>query len=279
VLIRERKAAVRDLPCEADMPPVSKSRTSSIPRLLAALKQVFKIRGVRYKDVAEALGIAEVTVKRYMAGHGLTVDVLEELCSVVDMDLYDIVDEAQRGANLLPDTLSEAQEEGLASDIFMTVVFFLMLRGWTIEQIRSEFALPEWELNRYLTRLDALKLITLYPLGRFKLNISRTPKIKPGGPLLKFEVISKSGILDLTSNDPSIQWWHNYHKLSAASVQKIAELQRKMFRQISDIAEADRGLTRDSAAWYGVMSFIKPINLEKYRSPEVTGRDEAGVKR
>src|SRR3984885_6385641 len=68
-----------------------KQDQSEIPLLLRALKSQLKARGLLYHDVAEKLGVSETTVKRYLTGHSLTVEILEDLCGVVDIRLSDLL--------------------------------------------------------------------------------------------------------------------------------------------------------------------------------------------
>lgn len=71
--------------------------SSSTFALLDTLKQLYRAKGIRYRDVAQQLGVSEVTVKRYFAGHGLTLVTLERLCDNIGIDLFDLCDLA-RGA-------------------------------------------------------------------------------------------------------------------------------------------------------------------------------------
>ena len=63
--------------------------------LLDALKQLYRAKAVRYRDVAGGLGVSEVTVKRYFSGAGLTLQTLERLCEKVEIDLFDLCDLAR----------------------------------------------------------------------------------------------------------------------------------------------------------------------------------------
>lgn len=63
--------------------------------LLETLKQLYRAKAIRYRDVAMLLGVSEVTVKRYFAGVGLTLQTLERLCENVEIDLFDLCDLAR----------------------------------------------------------------------------------------------------------------------------------------------------------------------------------------
>jgi transcriptional regulator with XRE-family HTH domain len=72
-----------------------RDRNSAIPTILAVLKREFHARDIKYRHIANALGSSEITIKRYMNGRGLTVDVLERLSAVLGISIYDLMDTAR----------------------------------------------------------------------------------------------------------------------------------------------------------------------------------------
>jgi hypothetical protein len=76
--------------------------TSTISLILATLKLQFKYRQIKYRDIANTLRISEITVKRYLAGRGLTVAILERLALVSGLTLFDLIDHAKRQCSAGP---------------------------------------------------------------------------------------------------------------------------------------------------------------------------------
>src|SRR3546814_11611482 len=66
-------------------------------QLLRALKQVLKLRGMRYSDLARGLGVSEPTVKRMLSTGRIDLARLERICRLLDIDLFELVRVA-RGA-------------------------------------------------------------------------------------------------------------------------------------------------------------------------------------
>jgi len=62
-------------------------------------------------------------------------------------------------------------------------------------------------------------------------------------------------------------------KLSPASVEKATRLLREFTEALAKIAEQDRGVSRESAGYYGVFTLMKPIDIpqEPHRPLAVAG--------
>src|SRR3546814_20125699 len=72
-------------------------------QLLRALKQVLKLRGMRYSALARGLGVSEPTVKRLLSTGRIDLARLERICGLLDIHLFELVCVA-RGARARRDT-------------------------------------------------------------------------------------------------------------------------------------------------------------------------------
>src|SRR3546814_16881540 len=59
-------------------------------QLLRALKQVLKLRGTRYSDLARGLGVSEPTVKRILSTGRNALPPPDRICWLLDTHLYDL---------------------------------------------------------------------------------------------------------------------------------------------------------------------------------------------
>src|SRR3546814_16434806 len=66
-------------------------------QLLRALKQVLKLRGMRYSDLARGLGVSEPPVKRMLSTGRIDLARLERICGLLDIHLFALLRVA-RGA-------------------------------------------------------------------------------------------------------------------------------------------------------------------------------------
>lgn len=234
--------------------------SSEIDLLLRTLKSIFKSRGLLYQNVAEAIGVSETSVKRYLTGHGLTVEILERLCQTVNLRISDLFAIVRAEENQLP-SLTHQDEEKLAEDPTLAMVFYLIAKGHSPQSVQADFNLTDAELNRYLTKLDRWGLIQLYPFNRVRMRVSPLFHVEQGGPLARS---ARQGALeymfrnfDLASDD----WTFSIDKLSPTSLEKARELLREFTDALAKIAEQDRSLSRTSAAYHGVFLLLKPIPI------------------
>ena len=240
-----------------------KQEQSEIPKLLHGLKTLLKARGLLYHDVAERLGVSETTIKRYLTGHSLTLEILEDLCGVVDVQLSDLLAFAQE--ELEQPVLTSAEEEVLAQDAFLSGIFYLLARGYTAAIIQRDFRLSDADMNGYLTTLDRLGLIRLFPYNRVRVLVGRNFNVQKGGAMAKLahDAMLKDffGRFEVTMPD----WLFGYGKLSPSSLERVRELARNFMVAFDDIAEADRELTLDLAQWYGFFFMLRPVDIAGLR--------------
>lgn len=158
---------------------------SEITQLIATLKRELKQQGKTYRDVAEALGLSEPSVKRLFATGQFTLDRLVQVCALVGLTLSELAQEAGQGCQRLR-TLSAAQERELVSDERLLLVAVCALNHWTMAEMLQAYRLSEADCVRLLLRLDRLELVTLLPGNRIRLNVARDFDWLPGGPIRQY---------------------------------------------------------------------------------------------
>jgi transcriptional regulator with XRE-family HTH domain len=239
---------------------------SEIDQLLRTLKAILKSRSLLYQDVAEAMGVSETTVKRYLTGHGLTVEILERLCRVAGLRISDLV-AAAHGSEALPH-LTVEHEERLAEDPFLAILFYLIAKGHTPQSLQADFRLNDAEMNSYLTRLDRWGLIELHPFNRVRMQVSPLFHTEPDGPLAR---TARRGVLENMFRDFDLAtdgWTFSIDKLSPSSIEKVGQLLREFTDALAKIAEQDRTLSRTSAGYHGVFVLTRPIAISGEPHPE-----------
>lgn len=246
---------------------------SEIPSLLRALKSLLKAKGLLYHDVAERLGVSETTVKRYLTGHSLTLEILEDICRVVDARLSDLLAISQEEIEQV--VLSLEKEQVLANDAFLAGVFYLLARGLSPATVQRDFKLSDAEINGYLTTLDRLGLIRLFPYNRVRVLVGRNFNVQDGGPLarLAHEAMIKDffNTFDVAKRD----WLFGFGKLSPSSLERVRDLARNFMDAFDDIAEADRDLPLDLAKWHGFFFMLRPVDLAGLKNWPPESSDQA----
>jgi transcriptional regulator with XRE-family HTH domain len=253
-----------------------KQDQSEIPLLLRELKSLLKARGLLYQDVAGRLGVSEPTVKRYLTGHGLTVEILEELCRIVDVRLSDLLAMIQGEPERL--SISPEEEAFLVRDAFQAGVFYLLAHGFSPAAIQRDFQLTDPELNGYLTALDRRGLIRLFPYNRVRVLVGRNFNVQKDGAMAKLahDAMLKDFFREFDMATPD--WQFSFGKLSPSSLERVRELARNFVDAFDTIAEADSELTLDLANWYGFFCMFQPVNLAglKSWSPNATEQVSLG---
>ena len=135
----------------------------------AQLRILFRQKSLRLIDVAERIGVSERTVKRYMQGQGVTLDILGRLCAVAGVSILDLSDLVKSMNHTAPDYVTPGQVEMLRNDQSALLVYTLLLLGLTPNHIARELRLNESQLIGTLAKLDRLQIIALYPGNRARI--------------------------------------------------------------------------------------------------------------
>ena len=239
--------------------------------IIRALKRLLRDHGLRYSDVAIRLQVSETTVKRWFSGKSMSIGLVEELCGILDIGVAELVEFANRDHDPRLRCLREEQEKALSEDRHLSYLFYLILQGWTPQELQREYGLPEPALVQYLARLDRLRLIDLLPGNRVKLLTTRTLEWRKGGPMMQgMNRHVKRLFTAVDYLDADVLWQLEIGKLSTASRLQIAEKFRTLKIEIAHLAENDRAVPTAEKEWYGVLMVAAP-----FEKSEMSGSDPA----
>ena len=154
-------------------------------RLLTVLKQALRNRRLTYREVATGLDMSEANVKRLFASNRISIDRVEAICRLLDMELGDLFqlyeDSRQRISRL-----TMQQEQELVSNAQLLFVAVCVRNHLSYEQILQNYNIEQTALIRSLAHLDRLKIIDLLPENRIKLRVAENFHWIPNGPIEKF---------------------------------------------------------------------------------------------
>jgi transcriptional regulator with XRE-family HTH domain len=229
-------------------------RSGQTDLVVGELKRLLRDRRLRYGDVAAALGVSQTTVKRWLTKGPVTISLLESLCALIGIGVAELFELANRDQDRRLRRLSEDQEDALTSDRHLSFLFYLILQGWSPQELQREFGLPEPSLVKYLVQLDKLRLIDLLPGNRVKLLTMRQIEWRQGGPTTRsMNRHVKRLFADVDYSDPSASWQVEIGKLSAASRAQLDEKFRMLKLEVRHLAETDRTVPADRKEWYAVL--------------------------
>lgn len=153
--------------------------------LINALKIALKARGKTYADVAPVLGLTEASVKRLFSKHGFSLDRLDRVCQMLDMEISDLVQLMNEQKRHLQ-KLTVEQEKEITDSVSLTLVTVCVLNRWSLDEILSYFNITESACVRHLAKLDRLKVIELLPGNRIRLLIAPNFSWRESGPIQAF---------------------------------------------------------------------------------------------
>ena len=153
--------------------------------LINTLKKALKAQGKTYADVAVALGLAEASVKRLFSQQSFSLNRLDKVCQLLDMEITDLVQLMNEQQQHLQQ-LTVEQEKEITDDVTLTLVAVCVLNRWTMDDILSFYHITEPQCVRHLVKLDRLKVIELLPGNRIKLLVAPNFSWRENGPIQRF---------------------------------------------------------------------------------------------
>lgn len=154
-------------------------------RILSALKQSLKEKGLTYKKVGEALSLSESSVKRLFHLGDMPFSRLVAMAHLAKISLQELSDLANKVKSPISH-LSIEQEKVLAARPILIMVTYLLVNRWPLENIIHHYQIKVTEMIQLLTTLSQLKLIELLPGNKVRLLTAKNFSWHPHGPIQKF---------------------------------------------------------------------------------------------
>ena len=232
--------------------------------LVDALKRELRRRGVTYAGVAGDLGLSESSVKRMFASRQFSLQRLEKICDLVDLEFGDLAmlaDERRRDI----EQLTEEQEQVLVNDLKLLLTAFLLLNHWTVEKITGFYDIDDLEAIRLLARLDRLKIIDLLPGNRVRMRLSRTFSWRPNGPIQRlFETQVQSEFFHSRFNRPGELRLVLNGMLSEQSISLLHQRMQRVAAEFEHCVSEDRKTVTDERMGTTLIMAIRPWALSMF---------------
>ncbi len=153
--------------------------------LIKTLKQTLKAHAKTYADVSRELALSEASVKRLFSKKKFSLERLDQICHMLDMEISDLVQLMTEQQHKLQQ-LTVEQEQEITNDMTLLVVAICALNKWTMGDIVAFYDISEGECFLKLARLDRLKLIDLLPNNRIKVRVAPNFSWRENGPIQAF---------------------------------------------------------------------------------------------
>jgi DNA-binding Xre family transcriptional regulator len=151
--------------------------------LFDSLRAHLKARGLTYSQLAEGIGVAEVTVKRIFASNDCSIERLDEICRFLQLELKDLIKRTPKKLDLI-NHLSVEQERELSSNKKLLMVAVCAMGLWAIKDMLSHLSISRYECIRLLNRLDEIGFIKMNSHQQYKLLVAKDFSWIQGGPIM-----------------------------------------------------------------------------------------------
>lgn len=210
--------------------------------VVTTLKRALKSNGLTYADVAAGLKMSEANVKRMFALERFTLERLEEVCRLMQMELSDLFQLYEAGRQRITQ-LTKEQEKELVADTRLLLVAVCVRNNLEFDEIVSNYQISETECIRYLAKLDRLKVIDLLPHNKFKLRIDENFHWLPNGPIEQFyEKEIQGQFLKANFNHAGDRRLFLSGLLSERSQEIILNRLQVLAKEFTELHRQDRGL-------------------------------------
>ncbi len=228
-------------------------------RLLDAVKQQLRARGITYAELGRRIGLSESSVKRLFSTGNFTLTRLERICGVLQLSLADLA-RASDGSrpSQQPATLTEAQERLLASEPSILACFYLLLNGRSTQDCRDRLALAAPAVQAILVKLGRVGLVT--GRGRaMQLNARLPITWRPDGPVRRlYERQVREEFLRCRFNEPAESLAFHSAELSAASLRVLSRKLERLAGEFADLAALDAELHPREKSSVGMLLALRP---------------------
>ena len=229
--------------------------------LIETLKRSLKQHGLTYAEIARRLGMSEANVKRMFAAKRFTLERLEEICQLMQLELTDLFQLHEESRQRITQ-LTEEQEQELVSDEKLLLVAVSVRNRLCFADILLNYHITETECIRCLARLDRLKIIDLLPNNRIKLRIDEDFRWLPNGPIDSFfEKQIKNQFLKSHFTGAMERRLFLFGLLGDASMQVLMNKIQALSKEFTELHRQDAQLPLEKRHNIGFMMAMRPWEL------------------
>jgi len=233
--------------------------------LISTLKQALKAERLTYAEVARRLDMSEANVKRMFATQRFTLERLEQVCRLMQMELGDLFQLYEASRQRVTQLTTE-QEKELVADSQLLLVAVSVRNRLSFDEMVSRYRLKETECIRCLAKLDRLKIIDLLPSNRIKLRISEDFRWLPNGPIERyFEKQIQTQFLKSGFNREGQRRLFLSGLLSEASHQILLSKLEMLSHEFTELHRQDARLPLEKRQNIAMMAALRPWELEAFR--------------
>lgn len=157
---------------------------SEFQNVLDHLKLLLRKRKLTYRDLARRMDLSESALKRFFTGRDGSMGRIFEICSILEVDFADLLNQARELQYTEIQFTPEQQEFLTQSKDHLTVFWRLVAYEESVEEVQQQTGLTDQALTRILSRLDKLQLIQWLPGNEIRVPRTQAMLWVGQGPLI-----------------------------------------------------------------------------------------------
>jgi len=237
---------------------------SQTNKIILTLKKTLKVKGLKYVDVAKHLHISESSIKRQFTHGDISLNRLEKICELVNMEISDLLELVQI-ENMQVEQLTISQERKIVSDTKLMLVTVSVMNQLTFDEIYQLYNFEKPELIKLLLQLEKIHLIQLNPNNKIKALISRTFQWQKNGPIQKyFENHIQDDFFNCQFNHLGELRIVINGMISTSSNQVMQKKIKQLVQNFSDFAYKDQNISFDRRYGSTMVIAIRPWELSEF---------------
>jgi transcriptional regulator with XRE-family HTH domain len=226
--------------------------------IIAEIKRTLKERDITYAQVARHMKLSLPSVKRLLSTGDLSLERLDQICELLGMEASELIEQMrQREATVT--RLTNAQEREIIADPRLFFITWLVLNRWRIEDIVAAYKFTLAEVERYLIKLDRLKIIELQPGNRARLRVNSNLSWQPGGPMWRYvhqNLLKEFFASDFQDSRAEFRFYGSI--MSEATMQQIKRTIQNALRECAELADRDRNLPLENRTGAAYVFALRP---------------------
>jgi DNA-binding Xre family transcriptional regulator len=138
-------------------------------KILLALKDILKNRGITYNQIASLLNMSESGIKKIFSGHDCSLNKLLTICNYLQINISDVVDysvQHRPKENVIPPSVEKFFIQNFD---YWRVLYLMVSDEMSPRELMKEWNLSEQQMTKYLLKLDQLDMIKFYSLDKVSL--------------------------------------------------------------------------------------------------------------
>ncbi len=233
--------------------------------ILDGLRMHLKARGMTYADVGKALKISEATVKRIFSTGNCTLERLDAICELAQVDVMDLARGAPREDRLI-NRLSREQEQEIVADPKLMLVAVCAIHQLRVEEIVRLYKLDQAQCVKLVLRLERIGILEVHENNRIRLRLARTFAWLPDGPIMRQAKAQLADFFDYAFGDPGELMRMMTVRISRDAQVALLRRLENVVREYAEQHSADARLPLDQRHELTILLAARPWEAAAFRS-------------